>query len=220
MKKGLSIAAVVLLVLAGIGVVVDRGAVAVAQSTITERVQQELPGAESVETEIEGFPVLTQAARGSIDHVTVRMTEVPTEQGTLDSVTVDLYDVTTTEPRTAGRLEARAVVPLEVLQAQLGDSWEVAVDGDALTASFTGALPVEATVVPVVQDGAITVEIRSLNLLGVDISGDSIPDFVTEALRGLVGSIGPLPFGLTPDSVAVTPAGVEVVASGTDISLA
>lgn len=219
MKRALTIVAIVVAVLVGLGVVADRGAVAVAQNAISDRVQQELPGAESVETEIEGFPVLTQAARGSIDHVTVRMREVPTEQGTLDSVTVDLYDVTTSEPRTAGRIEARAVVPLDVLQAQLGDSWEVRIDGDALTASFTGAVPVEATVVPVVEDGAITVDIRSISLLGVDISGDSIPGFVTDALKELVGSIGPLPFGLTPDSVTVTEFGVEVVASGTDVAL-
>jgi hypothetical protein len=218
-KKALTIVAIVLAVLVGLGVVADRGAVAVAQNAISDRVQQELPGAASVETEIDGFPVLTQAARGSLDHVTVRMREVPTEQGTLDSVTVDLYDVTTGEPRTAGRIEARAVVPLDVLQAQIGDSWEVAVDGDALTASFTGAVPVEATVVPVVRDGAITVDIRSISLLGVDIAGDSIPGFVTEALQGLIGSIGPLPFDLTPDSVVVTEFGVEVAASGTDVAL-
>lgn len=219
MKKAVTIVAAVLLVLFGLLVVADRGAVAVAQNAISERVQQELPGAASVETEIEGFPVLTQAARGSIDHVTVRMREVPTEQGTLDSVTVDLYDVTTSEPRTAGRVEARAVVPIDVLQAKLGDSWKVEVDGDALTASFTGAVPASATVVPVVEDGAISVDIRTITLLGVDIAGDSIPGFVTEALQGLVGSIGPLPFGLEPDSVEVTPYGVEVVASGDDVAL-
>jgi hypothetical protein len=182
-------------------------------------VQKELPGATSVQTDIDGFPVLTQVARGSLDQVTVRMEDVPTESGTLDSVTVVLDDVTTSEPRTAARMEARAVVPLSTLQSQLGDSWEIAVDGDALRVSFTGAVQVEAAVVPVVKDGAITVDLRSVTLLGVEIQGDSVPGFVTDALRSLVEPLGELPFGLTPQSVAVTPAGVEVVATGTDVDL-
>jgi len=209
----------IVLALLAIGVVVDRGAVAVAQNQISEQVQKELPGATSVQTDIDGFPVLTQVARGSLDQVTVRMEDVPTESGTLDSVTVVLDDVTTSEPRTAARMEARAVVPLSTLQSQLGDSWEIAVDGDALRVSFTGAVQVEAAVVPVVKDGAITVDLRSVTLLGVEIQGDSVPGFVTDALRSLVEPLGELPFGLTPQSVAVTPAGVEVVATGTDVDL-
>ena len=219
MRRGAVIAVVVVLVLAVLAVGADRAAVAVAERTVAERVAAELPGATDVTTSIEGFPALTQVVRGSLDHVTVTATDVPTEQGTLDSVVVDLYDVTTSSPRTASSVEATAVVPLAVLAEQLGDSWELAVDGDALTASFTGAVSASATVVPVVTDGRITLDLRTFSLLGLEVSGDNVPDFVTEALNDMVGSVGDLPFGLTPTEVTVIPTGVQVRAEGTAVPL-
>jgi hypothetical protein len=219
-KRIVTVLVAVVVVLLVLGVVADRGAVAVAQNQISEQIARELPGAGSVQTDIGGFPVLTQVARGTLDEVTVRLDDVPTEQGMLDSVTVVLSDVATAEPRTAGTVVATAVVPLSTLQAQLGDSWAVSVDGDALAVEFTGAVPVEAAVVPVVRDGAITVDLRSITLLGVEIQGDSVPGFVTDALNSMVGSFGSLPFGLVPESVLVTASGVEVVATGSDVDLA
>lgn len=219
MRRGAVVAVVAVLVLLVIAVVGDRAAVAVAQSKVSEQVAAELPGARDVSTTITGFPALTQVLRGSLDHVVVTASDVPTEQGTLDSVVVDLYDVTTSAPRTAGTVEATAVVPLALLDERLGDSWDLSVDGDALKAEFTGAVSASATVVPVVADGRITLDLRSFSLLGLEVSGDNVPDFVTAALNDMVGSVGDLPFGLTPAAVTVTPQGVEVVARGSDVPL-
>lgn len=219
MRRGVVIALVSLLVVVVLAVVGDRAAVALAQSKVSEQVAAELPGATDVTTSIEGFPALTQVLRGSLDHVVVTAADVPTDRGTLDSVVVDLYGVSTSSPRTADRIEATAVVPLAVLQAQLGDSWALTVEGDALKAEFTGAVSASATVVPVVADGRITLDLRSFSLLGLEVSGDNVPDFVTSALNDMVGSVGELPFGLTPTSATVTPDGVVVEAAGTDVSL-
>lgn len=219
MRRGAVVALVTVLVLVVLAVVGDRVAVAVAQGRISEQVAAELPGARDVTTSIEGFPALTQVLRGSLDHVVVTAADVPTERGTLDSVAVDLYDVSTSAPRTAARVEATAVVPLEMLQAQLGDSWKLSIDGDALRAEFTGAVSASATVVPTVRDGAISLDLRSFSLLGLEVSGDNVPDFVTSALNDMVGSVGELPFGLTPTGATVTGAGVVVTASGTDVPL-
>lgn len=219
MRKGVTVAAIVALVLAVVGIAADRVAVGVAERAVSERVQAELPGATDVTTSIEGFPALTQVVCGSLDHVTVTARKVGTEKGTLDSVVVDLYDVSTSSPRTARTVRATAEVPLAVLQAQLGDSWLIAVEGDALRADFAGALPISATVTPAVQGGAITLDLRTLSLAGVEVSGDQVPDFVEEALNRMVGSVGALPFGLAPTGTTVTPDGVMVTASGTDVSL-
>jgi hypothetical protein len=218
-KRGGVIALVVLLVLGVLAVVADRVAVGVAERTVSERVQAELPGATDVTTSIEGFPAITQVVGGSLDHVTVTAREVPTEKGTLDAVVVDLYDVSTSAPRTAGTVRATADVPLSTLQGQLGDSWQLSVQEDALKAEFAGALPISATVTPVVADGAITLDLRTLALAGVEVSGDSVPDFVKEALNRMVGSVGELPFGLTPSTATVTPGGVTVTATGTNVPL-
>lgn len=219
MRRGAVVALVSVLALIVLAVVGDRAAVAVAQNKVSEQVAAELPGARDVSTSIEGFPALTQVLRGSLDHVVVTASDVPTERGTLDSVVVDLYGVSTSEPRTADRIEATAVVPLAMLKSQLGDSWELSVDGDALKAEFTGAVSASATVVPVVTDGRITLDLRSFSLLGLEVSGESVPDFVTSALNDMVGSVGELPFGLTPTSATVTPQGVVVTASGADVPL-
>jgi hypothetical protein len=218
-RRGAVVALVTVLALIVLAVVGDRAAVAVAQNKVSEQVAAELPGARDVSTSIEGFPALTQVLRGSLDHLVVTASDVPTERGTLDSVVVDLYGVSTSEPRTADRIEATAVVPLAMLKSQLGDSWELSVDGDALKAEFTGAVSASATVVPVVTDGRITLDLRSFSLLGLEVSGDSVPDFVTSALNDMVGSVGELPFGLTPTSATVTPQGVVVAASGADVPL-
>jgi hypothetical protein len=74
-------------------------------------------------------------------------------------------------------------------------------------------------VTPVVTDGAITLDLRTLALAGVEVSGDSVPDFVKEALNRMVGSVGELPFGLTPSTATVTAGGVTVTATGTDVPL-
>ncbi|MGE0818947.1 MAG: DUF2993 domain-containing protein [Candidatus Nanopelagicales bacterium] len=219
MRRGAVVAVVAVLVLVVLAVVGDRAAVAVAQSKVSEQVSAELPGARDVTTTITGFPALTQVLRGSLDHVVVTARDVPTERGTLDSVVVDLYDVTTSAPRTAGTVEATAVVPLALLHEGLGDSWDLSVVGDALKAEFTGAVYASATVVPVVSDGRISLDLRSFSLLGLEVSGDSVPEFVTRALNDMVGTVGDLPFGLTPTAVTVTPQGVEVVARGTDVPL-
>lgn len=219
MKRGGVVALVVLLVLGVLAVAADRVAVGVAERTVSERVRAELPGATDVTTSIEGFPALTQVARGSLDHVTVTANDVATEQGALDAVVVDLYAVSTSAPRTAQTVRATADVPLSTLQAQLGDSWQLSVEGDALRAEFTGALPIAATVVPTVSGGVLSLDLRTLSLAGVEVSGDRVPDFVKEALNRMVGSVGDLPFGLTPTTVTVTAGGVTVTADGTDVPL-
>ena len=89
-----------------------------------------------------------------------------------------------------------------------------------LRAKSTGALPVEATVVPTVTDGTVGVEFRTFTLLGVEVSADKVPDFVTNALKSMIGDVSTeLPFGLKPTAVAVVPSGVSISATGDDVAL-
>jgi hypothetical protein len=220
MKKVVIVIASIVAVLAALLVVGDRAAVAVAQNQVTEAVERELPGATGVSTTIHGFPAVTQVIGGSLDHVTVTASDVASEAGTVDSVVVDLYGVSTGTPRTADTVDASAVVPLSTLQAQLGDGWEISVEGQSLRAKSTGALPVEATVVPTVTDGQVGVEFQTFTLLGVEVAADKVPEFVTTALKGMIGDVSTdLPFGLAPTSVEVVPEGVAVSAKGTDVPL-
>ncbi len=221
MKKVVAIVAVVIGVLLVLGVVGDRVAASAAERTITDRVAAEMTGATGVSTTIHGVPVLTQVAKGSLDQVTVTADQVPASGVTLDDVVVELHGVSTTSPRTADRVDATASVSTEQLQARLGTDWTVTVDGDALVASTKalGLLSVEARVVPAVRDGELALDLDRVSVLGVDVSGDSIPAAVHERIDALVSSVGGLPLGLSLTDADVTPTGVTLHASGTDVAL-
>jgi hypothetical protein len=208
----------VLLVVLGIGA--DRAVAAVAERTISDRVAQSVPGATSVETTIHGVPILTQVLRGSLDHVTVTLHGVPSGSGpTIESAVVELYDVSTSSPRTAARVAVTAEITTAELQRVLGDAWRIEPDGDAFAVEWTGGLPVRARVVPVVRDGKLALDLESVTVLGVRVDGSAVPAAVTDQLAALAGSVGTLPLGLVPASVTVTPRGVELVATGTDVDL-
>ncbi|MFN8167804.1 MAG: DUF2993 domain-containing protein [Candidatus Nanopelagicales bacterium] len=220
MKKVLAVVGVVLAVLVVAVVVVDRAGAAIVERQVSQSISSEVAGVGSVDTQVHGVPLITQALGGSLDHVTVDLTDVPaTEKLTLDTVQVELYDVTTTSPRTAAKVDAVATLGPQALAAELGDAWKVSTADGALVISLASGLPAEARIVPTVRDGAIALDLQSVNVLGIEVSGDSIPDVVKNAVSGLAGSIGKLPLGLEPQSIAVTPAGLELRATGTDVDL-
>lgn len=221
MKKVLVIVGLVLGVLVVLGVVGDRVAASIAERTISERVAADLSGATGVQTQIHGVPVLTQVATGSLDHVTVTAGSVPADGLTLDDVTVELYGVSTGSPRTADSVDVTASVSTAQLQAKLGDGWTLRADGDGLVASTQalGLLPVEARVVPTVKDGKLGLDLDKVTVLGAEVSGDSVPSAVHQRIDALVGSVGDLPLGLTLTGAQVTPTGVTLHATGTDVPL-
>ena len=220
MRKAVIGAAVALVVLALLGFGADRAVAYVAGRAITDRIERSFTGASSVSTTIVGVPILTQVARGSLDHVTVALDGVATGKGvTIDSVVADLYDVSTSSPRTAKRVVATADITTAELQKALGDTWTLRPDGDAFAVQWTGAIPVTARVVPVVRDGSVALELDSVTVFGLSVDGASVPSAVRDRINALAGSLGALPLGLTPQSVTVTPTGVTLVATGTDVDL-
>jgi hypothetical protein len=214
---------VVAVVVAGLLVLgggADRAVAAVAERTITDKVTETVSGAASVTTSIAGVPILTQVARGSLDHVTVTARGLPTRSGpTIDTAVVDLYDVSTSSPRTAQRVQASADITTAELQKALGDSWTITADGDALAVRWTGGLELTARVVPSVQDGKVSLGLESVTVLGISVDGSLVPAAVTDRINALAGSVGDLPFGLVPSAVVVTPDGVRLEAAGTDVDL-
>lgn len=219
MKRIALIVAAVLGVLLVLGFGADRAAAAAAERTITERVSADLSGVPGVSTQIHGVPVLTQVAKGQLDHVTVSAPYVPASGITLQDVVVDLYGVTTSAPRTAQTVEATALLPTEQLAKKLGDGWTVTADGDGLIAAHGGLLSAEARVVPTVTDGALALDLDWVKILGVQVDGSSVPSVVTDAIASVVKSVGPLPFGLELTSVQVQGDAVVLNASAADVSL-
>ena len=148
MRKLIVVVVAVLVALGLVGVVADRAVASSAESRITAAVESNLPGATGVSTQVSEVPVLTQLASGSLRHVTVSMLTLPSKGVTLDDVIVDVHDVTTSTPYTAGRVQATASIPTDQLASQLGTDWTVRTDGDALVATWHGFLTVDARLVP------------------------------------------------------------------------
>jgi hypothetical protein len=219
-RKAALVVAILAAVLLALGVVADRAVAAVAERTITAKVQDAVPEASSVSTSIAGVPILTQVAAGSLDHVTVTLGGLALASGpTVDSAVVDLYGVSTTSPRTAQRVEATAEITTAELQKALGDSWKVTPDGDALAVEWSGGLALKARIIPSVRDDHLALGLDSVSILGLSVDGSAVPAAVTDRLQQVAASVGELPFGLTPTSVAVTPQGVRLEAAGTDVDL-
>ena len=86
MKRAAVVVAIVAAVLLLIGIGADRAVAAVAERTITQKIEESVTGASSVSTSIVGVPILTQVARGSLDHVTVRVDDLVTPTGPSDLV--------------------------------------------------------------------------------------------------------------------------------------
>lgn len=209
-----------LVLLVAVAVGADRATAAVLARVVSDRVAQSVPGTGSVSTTVHGVPVLTQLARGSLDHVTVTLTDVhPASGPVLDSVVAELYDVTTGTPRVAGRVDAHAEVSTAALESLLGGGWRVASEEGTLVVTSSGGLPVEARVTPTVRDGRVVLDLASLTVLGVRVDASSLPAAVKAGIESLAGSLGTLPLGLTPTSVTVTSTGVTLTASGTDVAL-
>jgi hypothetical protein len=198
----------------------DRVAAAAAERAITNEVAGALGEASSVTTTVHGVPLLTQVAGGSLDHVTVALDEVSVPDSVaIDSLVVDVYDVRTTAPRVAGRVEAVATVSLAAIQQQAGPDWVVEVEDEGLLVSSTGALPVQVRLVPSLADGTLGFDLDRVRLFGISVDGDAIPDQLVDAVADLDADLGDLPLGLEPTAVEVTPEGVVVAAAGTDVDL-
>jgi len=220
MKKFLIGFLVSALVLLGLAFAGERVAAATVANRISAAVTDAVPGIGSVSTSIEDGLVAPQLAKGSLSHVKVDMTDVPLQGGmALSAVNVDLTNVSTASPRTAERVLARATLTTDQIQKFLGDAWKVTPTGDSLAIATTGVLPITGTVQPVVEAGKLNLNLTAVTILGVHVDPANIPSVIKDRLNGLTAGFGALPLGLKLSSVAVTPAGVDLIADGSNVTL-
>jgi len=220
MKKFLVGLLIVAIVLVGLAFVGERFAAATVANKISAAVTDAVPGIGSVSTSIEDGPVAPQLVKGSLSHVKVTMNGVPLQGGmSLGDVVVDLTDVSTSSPRTAKTVTAHATLSTDQIQKMLGDAWKVTPHGDTLQIATTGALPITGTVQPVVEAGKLTLNLTGVTILGISVDPANIPSAIKDRLNGLTAGFGSLPLGLQLSNVTVTPAGVDITADGTNVTL-
>ena len=216
----------VLLVLAVLALVVDRGADYVAEQAAAGELQRSQGLEREPDVSITGFPFLNQFASGRYEHVIVTADDV--RVGTADTsltianVRLDFRGVTASRDFTSFRAEsatAHATIGYPALSRTLGIKVRFGGDG-RITASR------EFTVLGQTVRPTITVEPRvasdALTFAGSQIGGgQNLPANISAALREIFGvdlSLEDLPFDVKVTAVKVTRTGLDLILAGKDLS--
>ena len=216
---------VLLLVLAGLLLVVDRVGVAVAESRVADGIAQELDLADPPEVEVVGFPVLHEAVRGRYDEVRIAFSAEDLDQpaGTRVDVVLrgaevplsDLFGVVTRVP--VEGLEGTATLSYRLLADQLGPETDLQRDGDELRITRTvevggQAVPLSATGGVTLEGGDLVIDVRSASGAGIDLP-EEVVERASDAL-GLRYPVPELPYGLELTDVRPGEDGVVIEARG------
>ena len=221
----------VLVLLLGLLVLVDRFAVGLAEDRVATQVAEQGALTGTPEVDIAGFPFLTQVVAGRYDDVRIALTAA--ELGQPEGTRADLALHGVEVPLSAVLSESVAEVPVEridgtatlsyaLLSAQLGGDTTLRREGDGLR--ITRTVEVLGQSVPLTAVGTVTLE---GNDLVVDVgaasgAGVDVPDVVVERVADSLDlryAVPALPFGLQLTDVTPAEDGVDVRVQATDTVL-
>lgn len=214
--------AIVLLVLLGLAVAADRVSVRIAEAAVARTLQNSQNLTHQPDVSIDGFPFLTQLARGTFDRVELSDDDVTVGQNgrtvSLERLKLTLHRVklgsdfkhATAQTGTAdARLSYAALsrtLGTELSYAGAGKlkaSGSVVVGGQSITGSVTAT--------PQLSGGALQFAAPQ-----VSVDGAPAPAAVTSALAGVFGpaiSLANLPYRLVVQSLSVKPDGIALTLS-------
>lgn len=227
--RALRILLVIVVVLAGVFIAVDRAAVYFAESRVADRVQ--VSGAEigSTDVDIKGFPFLTQVAGSELDEVDVKITGIETNANghtlRISRMNAELHQVRLTDGF-SGATAARATGTAVVSYADLtkAASADVAVEyGGNGKVKVTGAVDILGrTISRSVLSTVSLVDGHTVRVHADKVPGEGIPGLegVVRKKTDFEREVGGLPNGLKLEKIQPTAAGLEISVTGTDISLA
>ncbi|WP_299539589.1 DUF2993 domain-containing protein [uncultured Streptomyces sp.] len=227
--RALRVLVVVLVVLCGVFVAVDRAAVYFAESEAADRVRIAGGDAESTDVSIKGFPFLTQVADRRLDRVDVSLSGISAASGgrtvRISGLDARLEDVTLGEgysSATAGRLSGTAAVSYADLTTAVGDeAVSVAYGGDGKV-KVTGSVSLLGRSFSRSVTSTVTlIDGRTVRVHADKVPGEGIPgleDLVrtkTDFERELSG----LPDGLELSKIEVAENGLRISVRGTGFAL-
>lgn len=223
---------VVVLLLAGLGLLADRVAVGIAE----DRVAGQLAGTGGVvgtpEVDIAGFPFLTQVVAGRYEDVRVAFDAAEPGQPEVTRASVSLQGVQV--PLSAvlagsvtevpvDRIDGAATLSYELLAAEIGAGTTLVREDDGLridrSVELLGrTLPVSAAGTVALDGDQLVIDVDRATGAGVDI-----PTFLVDRVSDLLDlryTVPELPFGLQLTGVAPAADGVRVRVEATDSLLA
>lgn len=206
----------------------DRYAEAQAETYARQVVSDSIPVTATPTVDILGFPFLTQALRGTLDHVTgsvggATLGGIAVTDVRLDATGVLIRPPAGQQPRAAHATVA-ATIPTtsvqQLVQDRTGLTTQLAVDGSALTASATVLnLPLQLALVPRVDAGRLLVDVQSLKLNGATVTANQLPSAFRSRLQGIEVPVAGLPKGLALSNAVVVADGVRITTDGTDVEV-
>jgi hypothetical protein len=222
---------VLLLLLAGVLVVVDRVAVRIAEDRVAKEVAARGGLTGPPEVDVAGFPFLTQAVAGRYDDVRVHLTAEELQQpaGTradvvLRGVHLPLSDALSGDVQEipVDRVDGTATLPYALLAERIGGNTTLAPEGNGIRVTRT--VDLLGFQVTVTAAGTVTLDGQDLVIDVHDASAGAVdvPDFVLERAEDLLDLRYPvpaLPFGLRLTSVAPAADGVAVRVGATGVVL-
>ena len=222
---------VLLGVVLGVLVVVDRVGVGIAEDRVAEQLADrgQLDGTPDVE--ITGFPFLTQAVSGRYSDVRIHLTaeELGQPAGTradvsLQGVHVPLSDALSgsVQQIPVDRVDGTATLSYSLLADQLGGDTTLTQDGSGVR--LTKSVEVLGFEFPVTAAGTVTLDGQDVVVDVHDASAGAVdvPDFVLDTADELLDfryRVPALPFGLQLTSVRPTAGGVDVRVQAQDTVL-
>lgn len=194
--------------------------------TTEQKIAASLEPYGDADVNVEGFPVLTQMAGGTLDTVHVTADRAQYENVDFTDVDAKLFDVPVDTSRPIGTVEASAVMPLSTIDS-LATEHASLPEGMAFT-TIDGGLYLQGSLLG--QDLLIGIESKaesrrvvvnatSIRLGSAEVDIDSLPSFLTSSISDIVIDLDFLPVGLEITDIEATDAGLEISLHGTGVSV-
>jgi hypothetical protein len=234
---------VLLLILAAVVAVGDRYAKSYAEREIGDRVAEQVANqkatSEKPEVTVEGFPFLTQVARGRYEAIHIRLPRFSGPAGNGQTITTEVLDVRATDVlapidtiRTgsgdivagtvtgSGLIEYQQLVKLVGQQGLTLGEKDGKLIGNAPVQALGQTFKIGATAALAVKGGVVQVRFS-------DVQAEGLPD--NTVVRGLINTyvqnlafdikVPPLPLKLVVEKVQPLPQGLEFTAGARDVPL-
>ncbi|MFJ7948230.1 DUF2993 domain-containing protein [Streptomyces sp. NPDC096354] len=226
--RALRILLIMVVVLGGIFIAVDRAAVYFAESEAEGRVRISGSTIDSTDISIKGFPFLTQLAGSSLDEVDIELSGIETDAGgrriRISGMNAELHDVTLADgfsSATAARATGTATVSYEDLTHAADDGVVVRYGGNGKV-KVTGAVDILGRTL----ERSVTSTVTLVDGHTIRVHADKVPGEGIPGLEGLVRrktdferEVGALPNGLKLQRIEPTKNGLEISVTGSDIPL-
>jgi hypothetical protein len=220
---------VFLVVVAALLVAADRVAAWAAGQTIGDRLARAYQLDRPPQVQVRGIPFLTQWSSGQYQEVDVQLPTITTNRVSVTDLSAQLHTVTTrafatssadVAGATIGEVDVQGVVPYSGIPLPAG--LQVAPQGNQL--QLTGSISVAGVSVPVTaivsvsaQNGALVLTADRVNVPAA-FSRLGVASVLNQALRATTVVLQ-LPVGARLNAVSVTPAGLQVAASATQVQM-